>query len=468
VTSGPGGRCDPADLENRLRVVVGRPNVLTDRDVTASYETDWTRRFSGHARCVVRPGSTEEVAAVLRACSAAGAPVVVQGGNTGLVGGGVPAGGEVLLSTTRLRALGDVDPVAAQVTVGAGVTLAALQQHVRPHGLDLGVDLAARDSATVGGLVATNAGGEKVIRHGSMRAQVVGLQAVLADGTVLTRLTGLPKDNTGYDLVSLLAGSEGTLAVITAVRVRLVPVLAARTAALLALDETATALAALAVLREQLPAIEGAELFLATGLDVVRRHTGLPAPVPGEHPAYLLVEVAGRTDPTGELLVALEEVSGLDGVRDVVLASDGPGRERLWRYREAHTEAVSAEGVPVKLDVAVPVGRLADVVAVLPDVVTAAAPGARTVVFGHLGEGNLHVNVLGVAGDPVAEHAVEEAVLRAVAAEGGSISAEHGVGRAKVKWLSLTRSDAEIAVMRAVKGALDPAGLLNPGVLLPR
>jgi FAD/FMN-containing dehydrogenase len=367
-----------------------------------------------------------------------------------------------------LTDLGAVDPVSRQVTAGAGVTLARLQQHVRPAGLDVGVDLAARESATLGGLVATNAGGEKVLRHGSMRAQVAGLEAVLPDGSVISRLAGLPKDNTGYDLPMLLSGSEGTLAVVTTVRVRLVPVLPSRTVALLAVDGTEAALAALAGLTERLPALEGAELFYAGGLELVRRHTGLPAPIAGEHPAYLLVEVAGRADPTDLLLEALEEVSGAGGVRDAVLATDAPARERLWRYREAHTEAINAEGVPVKLDVAVPATALADVVARLPGAVQAACPGATTVVFGHLNEGNLHVNVLGAAGSTEAEHAVEEAVLRLVVAEGGSISAEHGVGRAKVDWLPLSRSPQEIAVMRAIKQALDPAGLLNPGVLLPR
>lgn len=455
------------DLEHELRAVVGDAHVLVDPDVTASYETDWTRRFTGSARCVVRPGSAEEVAGVLRACAAAGVPVVTQGGNTGLVGGSVPAGGEVLLSTTRLRELGDVDPLARQVTAGAGVTLAALQRHVRPHGLDLGVDLAARDSATIGGLVATNAGGEKVIRHGSMRAQVAGVEAVLADGTVVSRLGGLPKDNTGYDLVMLLSGSEGTLAVITRVRLRLVPVLPERASALLAVDDSGAALAALAGLTARLPAVEGAELFYAGGLELVRRHTGMGPPMVEEHPAYLLVEVAGRTDPTDDLLAALEEVSEAGGVRDIVLATDGPARERLWRYREAHTESINAEGVPVKLDVAVPVGRLASVVEALPALIESACPGAVPVIFGHLGEGNLHVNVLGAAGDPDAENAVEAAVLGLVAAVDGSISAEHGVGRAKVEYLPLSRSEAEIAVMRAVKRALDPQGVLNPGVLLP-
>src|SRR5689334_7414605 len=198
-------------LTDGLRAIVGAGHVLTDPDLRAPYETDWTRRFTGTARCVVRPADTEQVAAVLRACTAAGAPVVVQGGNTGLVGGGVPAGGEVLLSLARLRDVEPVDPIESQVTVGAGVTLEKLQEHARAAGLDFGVDLAARSQATVGGLVATNAGGIRVLRYGSMRQQVTGLEAVFADGTVVSRLTGLAKDNTGYDLPQLVTGSEGTL-----------------------------------------------------------------------------------------------------------------------------------------------------------------------------------------------------------------------------------------------------------------
>jgi FAD/FMN-containing dehydrogenase len=450
-------------LEDDLRAVLGDQHVLVDPGVTASYETDWTRRFHGHARCVVRPGSAGEVADVLRVCARHQVSVVPQGGNTGLVGGGVPTDGEVVLTTSRLRDIGPVDVRAGQVSVGAGVTVAALQQSIRPLGLDFGVDFAARDSATIGGLVATNAGGDRVLRYGSTRQQVVGLEAVLADGSVIRRLQALPKDNTGYDLVGLLSGSEGTLAVITTVRVRLWPVLARRSVALLALDSAGSALAALAALKPRLEALESVELFLADGLALVREHTGLPAPIPGEHAAYLLLECADRVDPSEALLAALEEVSELvPGIADIVLGEDAPSRERLWRYREAHTESINAAGVPVKLDVAVPHEFLDQTLSELPDVVRRVSPAARTIVFGHLNEGNLHVNVLG-ADDA---HAVSDAVLRYVTSTGGSISAEHGVGRAKTEWLSLARSPAEIAAMRAIKSALDPAGVLNPGVIL--
>ena len=445
-----------------LRAAVGDEHVLVDADVTASYERDWTGRFGARAACVVRPADTGQVAAVLRACAGAGVPVVVQGGNTGLVGGGVPAGGEVLLSLTRLTELGEVDVAGGQVTAGAGVTLSALQAHARAAGLDFGVDLAARDSATVGGLVATNAGGIRVLRYGSMRAQLLGAEAVLADGSVVSRMAGLLKDGTGYDLVSLLAGSEGTLGVVTRARLRLVPRLTSRCVALLALPDANSALGVLPGLRARLPHLSAAELVFADGVALVRKHSHLPAPFPDEHPAYLLLECADSSDPTDALVDAVGEA---DGLLDATVATDAAGQRALWAYREQHAEAISAEGLPVKLDVSVPTRRLPELVAGLGPTVAGVAPDALTIVFGHVNEGNLHVNVLD-AGE--LDEQVTDAVLRLVAALDGSISSEHGVGRAKTAWLSLSRSESEIAAMRAIKGALDPHGVLNPGVLLPR
>jgi FAD/FMN-containing dehydrogenase len=450
-----------SELVQRLAEVVGAEHALTDPALTASYESDWTGRFTGHALAVVRPADTSQVAAVVRACGEAGAAICLQGGNTGLVGASVPADGAVLLSTARLRDIGPVDEVSAQVTVGAGVTLAALQQQVRSHGLDVGVDFAARDSCTIGGMVATNAGGERVLRYGTMRAQVLGIEAVLADGTVVSRLAGLPKDNTGYDVVSLLAGSEGTLGVITKLRLRLVPLLTARAVALVAVADTAASVDLVRAVRDRLPTLEAAELFYADGLALVREQTGMGAPFAADHPAYVLVECAAHADPTDDLLAALEEAPG---VIDATVATDPRGRHALWAYRESHTESINAAGVPVKLDVAVPLTALAEAVAALPDAIASAAPNARTILFGHVNEGNLHVNVL----DAVDEaEAVSDAVLKVVASYGGSISAEHGVGRAKRAWLHLSRSAEEIAMMRSIKDALDPRGLLNPGVLLP-
>jgi FAD/FMN-containing dehydrogenase len=448
------------DLIDVLADLVGVQHVLVDGDLKAQYETDWTRRFTGEARCVVRPADTEEVAAVVRACAEASVAITIQGGNTGLVGGGIPVGGEVLLSLGRLTGLEPVDTLEAQVTAGAGVTLEKLQQHARPHGLDVGVDLAARSAATIGGLVATNAGGIRVVRYGSMREQLTGIEAVLADGSVVSRLVGLAKDNTGYDLTQLLAGSEGTLAIITKVRLRLVPLLPARAVALVAVDGVPGALDLLSAARSALPALSAAELFLADGLELVRAHGRLSAPFPETHSAYVVLECAARTDPTEELLEVLGEC---DAVLDATVASDVTGIARLWAYRETHTEAISAAGVPVKLDVSVPLRELAGLVDDLPGTVAAVAPDARPIIFGHLGEGNLHVNVLDAED---AAEAVTDAVLRLVAGRRGSISSEHGVGRAKAHWLSLSRSDTEVAAMRRIKSALDPAGTLNPGVLL--
>ena len=446
-------------LEQKLAEIVGAEHLLTDPSVAASYETDWTGRFTGRARCVVRPGTTEQVADVVRACAAQGIQICVQGGNTGLVGGSVPVNGAVLLSLARLNGVEPVDVVSAQVTAGAGVTLSALQQQVRKVGLDYGVDFAARESCTVGGMAATNAGGERVLRYGTTRAQVLGVEAVLADGTVVSRLAGLPKDNTGYDVVSLLVGSEGTLGIITKLRLRLVPLYPGRAVALVAVDDTAAAVTLVQGLRSALPSLEAAELFFADGLALVREKTGLPAPFADDHSAYVLVECAQRTDPTDDLLAALGEA---EQVLDATVASDARGRHALWAYRESHTESINAAGVPVKLDVAVPLPALADCVAALPKTIAAACPRARPILFGHVNEGNLHVNVLDALdrAEPV-----EDAVLRLVSSYGGSISAEHGVGRAKRDWLDLSRSPAEIEMMRAIKRALDPHGLLNPGVL---
>jgi FAD/FMN-containing dehydrogenase len=441
------------DFLAELSAITGAEHVLTDTDVTDGYTTDWTRRYHGQALCVVRPGSTDEVAQVIRVCARFNVPVVPQGGNTGLVGGGTPHGG-VLLSLRRLSRLDQVDELAGQVTAGAGATIADLRAHVARAGLEYGVDLAARDSATVGGTIATNAGGIQTVRYGHTRDQVLGVEAVLADGSVISRLGGLQTDNSGYELAQLLAGSEGTLGVITAARLRLwrpVPV----TLTLLAgVDDIAAAAALVAEIRAVVPAIRAAEYFEAAGLALVRAHTGLPAPLPAEHRAYVLVDITGPGDYSERLL----ENQSLE---DAAVAMDASARAALWAYRERHTESISAAGIPHKLDLAFPLTRLAGFRAALAPLLE--KESATGIVFGHIAVGNLHVNVLGPAPD---DESVDEAVLTLAAEHGGTISAEHGIGRAKVGLLHLSRSAAEIAAMRVVKSALDPDGLLNPGVLL--
>lgn len=463
-----------SELAEELRGIVGPANCIDDPELAASYEVDWTRRFSGRARLVIRPADTAEVAAVVRACARHRAPIVAQGGNTGLVGGGVPRAGEIVLSLLRLR---EVDPPEASsglLRAGAGATLAAAQAAAAGAGLEVGIDLAARESATLGGMVATNAGGIHVLRHGSMRARLAGLEAVLADGSVISRMTGAAKDNVGYDLVSLLAGSEGTLAIVTAVLLRLVPAPAHRVTALLALapDGAAgpasreaagmrSAVALVGELRRRLPGLEAAEVMLPDGMELVRSHARLPAPPGADAAAWLLIEVGDATDPLERVAEALE---GHDTITDSAVATDEPLRGQLWAYRERHTEAISSLGVPHKLDVSLPLGALASFTADLPGAILPVCPEATIVCFGHVGDGNMHVNVIGPGPD---DEAVDDAVLALTLAHGGSISAEHGVGVAKRSWVRRARGDEDLAAMLAVKRALDPAGLLNPGVIFP-
>ena len=460
-------------LLRELAGLLGPQHLLRDPALTAGYAQDWTGRWRGSPLAVARPGSTVEVAAVLAACHRAGVPVVPQGGNSGLVGAAAPRDGELVLSTRRLDRIEPADPVGRSLLAGAGAIVSAAHAAAAAAGFDFPVDLASRDSATLGGIVATNAGGERVMRHGGLRHHVLGLEAVLADGSVITRLSGLPKDNVGYDLPQLLVGSEGTLGVVTRVLWRLVPATPLRVVALAGVGTVAEAIAVLAGARAGLPALSAAEFLLADGLQLVLDHTGLPAPLRAPAPVYLLLEVADAERPgrTGELE---QELAGLlaeqPAVRDAVLGTGPADRGRLWRLREAHAESIAAAGreqgrQPVKLDVAVPLAELARFVDLLPGALAAVGPAIRPVLFGHLAEGNVHVNLLGVG--PEAVHGATDAVLRLVAGLGGSISAEHGIGVAKLPWVGLGRGPADLAAMRAVKAALDPAGILSPGRLLP-
>ncbi|MBK5224636.1 MAG: FAD-binding oxidoreductase [Acidimicrobiia bacterium] len=445
-----------------LRSIVGHPHVLDDPEVTASYRTDWTARWVGTCRAVVRPADTSEVAAVVRWCSSNGVHIVPQGGNTGLVGGAVPSAGDVVLSTLRLSSIGEVDDRSGQVTAGAGATVAAVEAAARAAGWRYGVDFAARESATIGGSVATNAGGHHVVRHGMTRRQVIGLEVVLADGSVVSHLGGLVKDNTGYDLGALMCGSEGTLGVITSARLALVPDAGERAVALVGFDSVDAAVAAIGPLRRAIPELEALELMFADGIASVAEVIGASPPL-GDVAVMLLVEVAGGHDP---IAVLGDAVGRLDGVVAVAVADDATRRADLWRWRDAHTETISRVGTtpPHKLDVTLPLPRLARFIAEVRSLVATVAPEARLWLFGHAGDGNIHVNITGLAPD---DESVVAAVLELVASMGGSISAEHGIGRAKRQWLHLNRSPAEIAAFRSIKRALDPTATFNPRVLLP-
>jgi FAD/FMN-containing dehydrogenase len=448
-------------LLQQFREAVGPEHVVVEPEVMASYAIDWTGRFRGQSMAVVRPGDGAEVAAVVALCKDAGVALVPQGGNTGLVGGGVPLAGEVVLSLRRLAGVTDIDTLGGQLSVGAGTTVADVQAAATSVGWDYGVDLGSRDSATIGGTIATNAGGLQVLRHGPTRAQLVGFEAVLGTSDTVSHMGGLIKDNTGYDLGGLLCGSEGTLGVVTAARVRLVPSSPERVTSILAFSSTSAAVEAASLLRRSLPDLQSLELFLQPGLDLVCRVTGTASPFRGEHWAYLLVEVAAQHDPAPALAAVIDSIAAIE---DVAVATDSARRAQLWRYREGHTEAINALGAPHKLDVTLPAPVLAAFIDHVTEIVTGADPNATTWLFGHAGDGNVHVNVTGVEPDDLT---VDDRVMHYVADLGGSISSEHGIGTAKRRWLHLNRSEAELAAFRRLKWALDPAGILNPNVLLP-
>jgi FAD/FMN-containing dehydrogenase len=453
-------------LIDSLSAVVGAEHCLTDPGLMESFTTDWTRRWGGPAVAVVRPASTAEVAGVVGVCAQVGVPVIPQGGNTGLVGGAVPSPDgppPVIISTRRLTRLEPLDEVSGQVTVGAGVTLGDLHRYVARAGWEYGVDLAARDSATIGGTVATNAGGIRVIAHGMTRAQVTGIEAVLPNGTIVEHLAGLAKDNTGYDLAGLLTGSEGTLGIITAVRLRLHRPHRPSSVALIGVqswDQALTLLHAAVLPGHPLLA---AEVTDETGMELAMRISGMPWPLEQRHPLVLLLETADGGDGGG---FAPEVLEGLD----VVVGLDATERARLWAYRELQSEAFSSyaadmcDGAAHKLDVSVPLPHLAEAARIIREGMDS-SPGVMAFgVFGHLGDGNIHVEIVGPAPE---DEAVDLIVLEAVGSLGGSVSAEHGIGRAKADHLALSRTPAEIAAMRAIKEALDPQGIMNPGVLLP-
>lgn len=418
-------------LQRALEEIVGPNHVLVEADMVAGYVRDWTGRWTGRTPAVVRPGSVEEVQEVVRLCRRLSVPLVPQGGNTGLVGGSVPHQGEVVLSLRRLDWIGPVDDLAPAVTAGAGATVGALQAHALEAGFEYGVDLASRDSATVGGTIATNAGGMNVVANGDTRRQVLGLEVVFADGSLTSSLDRMPKESTGPDPFQLMVGSEGTLGVITAARLRLLP---------RAAGEPMVVLVAVERLSDGLllvgPGARAVEFFDRACLQAVIEHRSLTRPLPGDPPFYVLIE-------SGEP----PEVP--DGVAAVV-------DRRLWAYRESITETINQLGVPVKLDVAVPLDRIDEFASAVRELEIEGV----LFLFGHLAEGNFHVNVVGNA-DP---EEVLDRVLGVVVGLGGAMASEHGIGVAKASWWRRSTAPATIAFASRVKEALDPDRILNPEV----
>ena len=440
-----------------IRQLIGDQHVVAGDD-TAGFVVDWTGRYVGSTPAVVRPGTTSEVAGVIHICREHAIAVVPQGGNTGMVGGSVPLNGEIVLSLQRLTSIGEVDELALQVTAEAGVTIEQLQTAAAASGLRYGVDFGGRGSATVGGTIATNAGGLNVLRHGMTRSQLIGIEVVLGTGEVIDLMSGLVKNNTGYSIPDMMCGSEGTLGVITKARLRLIPQQAFRHTALLAFDTIEAAVEATARLRIALPGLEAAELMLSQGVQLVCDEFELSPPLDLGFPVFLLVESASDDDALDDFV---QHVSELAGVVDTALAADERQRQLLWRLRDDHTTAINRVGVPHKFDVTLPHDRLAEFTKAVQHHIAASAPEASTWMFGHVGDGNLHVNITGLTGDDFLDRSIYELVI----SMNGSISAEHGVGTAKAKYLPLQRSTAELQLMRGLKSVCDPDGILNPAVI---
>ena len=468
---------DPAPLLARLSAIVGPAHVLTAPDETQPYATDWRKRYVGKPLAVVRPATTAEVAAVVQLCGETRTAVVPQGGNTGLCGGATPdaSGKQVIVSLSRMHRVRALDPINNTLTVEAGCVLANLQRAADEADRLFPLSLAAEGSCEIGGNLSTNAGGVQVLRYGNTRDLVLGLEVVLPSGEVWEGLRGLRKDNTGYDLKQLFIGAEGTLGIITAAVLKLFPKPRAQ----------ATAVAALRTPRDALRLLEHVqahcgdrltafELFSAICVALVRKQFNVPAPFEAAHPQYVLLELSDTH--AGDGLAALMESTLGEAIEagialDAVISTSGARAKQLWALRENISEAQAAEGPNIKHDISIPISRIGEFIEATDGRLAAAFPGVRMVTFGHVGDGNLHYNVAHPEGrDEAAFLArmaeVNRVVHDSVAAFGGSISAEHGLGQYKRDEILRYKSPVEMELMRKIKHTLDPLGIMNPGKVL--
>ena len=466
------------DIVGELGAIVGPRGLLTGAD-TAAYAEDWRRLYQGRTPAVVRPASTEEVAAVVRACAASGTPLVPQGGNTSMVGGASPRanGQDVVLSLSRMNRVRDVDPVDMTMVAEAGVVWKAAQDAAAAAGCLLPLSISSEGTAQVGGILSANAGGNTTVRYGNARELVLGLEAVLPDGQVWHGLRRLRKDNTGYALRQLLIGAEGTLGVITAAVLKLAPRPVDVQVALCAVPSAAAACELFRRFQGADPgAVQAFEYMSGAGMGFVLRHipgVSLPLATAAEH--YALVELATPRAGGGlrELLeTVLEGALGDELVLDAAIAESEAQRGAIWKLREEHAEAQKREGASVKNDVSVPVSRVPELIERASAACRALIPGTRPVPFGHLGDGNIHMNLEQPEGMEAADflaqdHAIMDTVNAIVRELGGSFSAEHGVGQLKPYMMPAWRGGAELDAMRRIKAAMDPAGIMNPGKVLP-
>ncbi|MGQ2935197.1 MAG: FAD-binding oxidoreductase [Sphingopyxis sp.] len=467
-----------ASLLNAFANLLGPKGYSADPDAMAPWLTDWRSKYHGRAAAMLSPASTDEVASIVRLCAEAEVALVPQGGNSGMVGGATPdaSGDQLLLSLRRLNRIRHIDEAGQLAVAEAGVILENFHNAILAHGLRFPLTLGGKGSATIGGLVSTNAGGTQVLRHGSMRALTLGVEAVLPDGSIFEGLAPLKKDNRGYDLRHLFCGAEGTLGIVTAASLRLVPAAAARRTAWIGIDSPESALLLLrqvdaAIGRE----LEGFELIPHACLDAVLRHIPQTrAPLAAAQPWYVLLELAGESDQALGEALERQLAAALDAglIRDVVIAKSDRESEDFWRLRDSISEAERAEGPALQHDISVPVDLMPTFIAENPARLNSVFSGARALSFGHLGDGNVHHHVQPPADADgaawLAEHgaAVSRLVYSHVLELGGSISAEHGIGQMKRDILAELDSPARLSALRGVKAGLDPAGIFNPGKLV--
>jgi FAD/FMN-containing dehydrogenase len=461
-------------LTETLKEIVGEGGWTSDPAELEPHLTEWRDRWRGETLIMVSPDTTGKVAAVVSACRDARVGIVPQGGNTGLCGGAIPdsSGQQVLLSLSRMNRIRKIAPDDHSIVVEAGCTLASVQQAAADAGRSFPLSLAAEGSCQIGGNLSTNAGGINVLRFGTARDQALGLEVVLADGAVWDGLKSLRKDTAGYDLKQLFIGSEGTLGIITAAALRLYPPMDHTETALVALDSPARAVALLSELRYKLnDQLVAFELIPDRALRYVERHIdGCRAPLGSASPWFALIETASAFAGDG-LQQALGQALACDTISDAVVAQSHSQRDELWRLRHGISEAQKREGASLKHDISVPVGAVAQFIDTATNAVMAAAPGTRVVAFGHVGDGNIHFNLSQPRDADSAAFLAKRSALQRIVHDvavdlGGSVSAEHGVGQAKREELLHYKSETEITLMRRLKTALDPDGILNPGKVI--
>ncbi|MET3471686.1 MULTISPECIES: FAD-binding oxidoreductase [unclassified Novosphingobium] len=473
-------RAETAPFLEAAAALLGAKGFTTDPDAISPWLTDWRQRFTGRALGMASPATTDEVAGLVRLCAAHNVPIVPQGGNSGMSGGATPdeTGHAVVLSLRRMNAIRSVDTATRSATCEAGVILQVLHEAAEAKGLRFPLSLGGKGSATVGGLISTNAGGTQVLRHGSMRALVLGLEAVMPDGTVFNQLVPLKKDNRGFDLKQLLIGSEGTLGVVTAATLKLEPAVAAREV-LWAGTQSLPQARELLLLAERLAgqALEGFEVMPQHSLDAVRDYLpGARQPLAEDHAWHVLIEMVADADGAERLpdlaQRVLEEAFEAGLIDDATMAANETQAEAFWNLRESIAPAERALGPAVQHDISVPVEKMPAFVEEAVPQFEAQWPGTRAVGFGHLGDGNIHFHVIAPQGVDRASweagdgKAISRQVHDMVTAWGGSISAEHGIGQLKRDELARLGDPVALSILRHVKQALDPQGLMNPGKLI--